>query len=160
MLDAFEAEKIKKYMHAKRNFLILSGAAGCGKTYIVAAMMEWAISEFNHFRVWKEYDLFKRIREGIDRNWEPTDTLSRLIDDDLIVLDDLGAQGHNDWREKILFEFIDIRYNSAKPTILTTNLDYQGFKTLYGMRITDRLFAKENTYIDLSDAQSFRAQGL
>lgn len=146
-------------MTAKKNFLLLSGASGCGKTHIVAAMMEWIITEFNHYRIWKEYELMKRIREGIDKGWEPTDTLSRLIDDDLIVVDDLGSQLHNEWREKMMFELLDIRYNSMKPTIFTTNLDYQGFKSVYGMRITDRLFAKENTYIDLSDAPSLRQQG-
>lgn len=146
-------------MEKGRNFLILTGSAGCGKTSLVASMMEWMLTTFNHFRVWKEMALMSRIREGIERGWEPTDTLSRLIDDDLIVVDDLGSQLHNEWREKMMFELIDMRYNSMKPTIFTTNLDYKGFKTIYGMRITDRLFAAENTIIDQSEAPSFREQG-
>lgn len=118
------------------------------------------IDEFNHYRVWKEYDLLKRLREGIDKGWEPTDTLQQLIDDDCIVIDDLAAQGYNEWREKMMYELLDIRYNTAKPTIFTTNLSREDFYGMYGPRIGSRLFAAENTYIDLGGAPDLRQQGL
>lgn len=104
--------------------------------------------------------MLKRLREGIEMGWEATDTLIRLIDDDVIIYDDLGSQGHNDWREKIMLEFLDIRYNSEKPTIFTTNLGQNDFEKIYGERIADRLFAEENLILDLSKAPSLRKQGL
>lgn len=152
--------KIVNYMRNKRNFLLLSGPAGCGKTYIVAAMMEWILGSFSHFRIWKEYDLLKRLREGIEKGWEPSDQLQYLTDDDLIVVDDLGSQGHNEWREKMMFELLDTRYNTGKPTIFTTNLSLEHFKKSYDPRVASRLFSKENTIIDFAGCEDLRQQGL
>ena len=118
------------------------------------------MQSFHHFRIWKEYDLLKRLRGSIDKGWEITETLTHLIDDDVIVIDDLGSQGHNDWREKMMFEMLDIRYNNSKPTIFTTNLSKAMFAKLYEPRIMSRLFATENTIIDLSGAPDLRQQGL
>lgn len=148
------------YLKKQMNFLILSGPAGCGKTYLVASLMGWIMKNFHHFRIWKEYDLVKRLREGIEKGWEPTETLKGLIDDDVIVIDDLGAQGYNEWREKMMYELLDMRYNTGKPTIFTTNLSKDDFYSMYGPRIGSRLFASENTYIDLSDEPDLRQQGL
>jgi DNA replication protein DnaC len=149
-----------EYMKTKRNFLILTGAPGCGKTHIVAAMMEWIMTEFNHFRVWKEYDLMMKVKQKIDCGWDATQTLLTLIDDDVVVIDDIASQGHNEWREKMMFELIDIRYNSTKPTIFTTNLSEKDFLRRYEPRIADRLFAQENTIIDLHNEPSLRKQGM
>ena len=146
-------------MKKKKNFLILSGGPGCGKTYLCAAMYGWIISNFRHFRVWREYDLLKRIKSGIEKGWDPTENLQYLIDDDLIILDDVGSQGHNEWREKMLFETIDIRYNAQKPTIITTNLRKQDFEQRYHPRIASRLFASENLLIEFEDGDDLRKSG-
>lgn len=143
-------------MKGKKYFLVLSGPAGCGKTFLVASMVEWMMTEFNNFRVWREYDLMVKIKESIDRGWEATRTLFSLIDDEVVVIDDLASQGHNEWREKTMLELLDYRFNNHLPTIFTTNLTKNDFYRIYGERIGSRLFAARNTVIDLSGSHDLR----
>lgn len=88
------------------------------------------------------------------------ESLKWLTDDELVILDDVGSTGLRDWREEILFEFIDSRYNSMQPTIITSNFSMKEFKSLYQGRIYDRLSASENTIIEIHDSPSLRGQGL
>lgn len=151
---------INSYMQTKEHFLVLTGVPGCGKTYIAAALVEWMLQNFATIRIWKEYDLYTKIKLGIDKGWDCSDTLSRLIDDDIVVVDDLGSQSRNDWRENILTEMIDVRYSKEKATIFTTNLSEKDFCDKYDPKIASRIFAHENTVIDLSSAKDLRREGM
>ena len=83
-----------------------------------------------------------------------------LIDDDFVLIDDVGSSGHNEWREEVLMEAVDFRYRSKKPTVFTSNLTVLETYRIYGNRIGSRLFAKENTHIDLSEMPDLRERGL
>lgn len=83
-----------------------------------------------------------------------------FADDDLVILDDFGSSGANEWRTEVLFEFVDYRYREKKKTIVTTNLSRNKIATDYSKRLASRLFASENVHIDLSEAPDLRAQGL
>jgi len=138
----------------------LTGPAEKGKTHIVAAMCEWMVENFNHYRIWKEFDLLKHIKHYMnEKGWDPIDTLRYAIDDDLIILDDIGVCHHNDWREEIFTALVDIRYSSMQPTIITTNLSKNDFYKIYEPRVGSRLFAAESTIIDTSDLPNFRELG-
>lgn len=147
-------------MKNPENFLVFCGNPGIGKTYLCAALTGWALFKFGtNFRKWTEYDLLRKVREGIDKNWEQIKCLKDLIDDSLIILDDVGSQSITDWRRDIFFDAIDFRYNSMLPTIITTNMYREDFKTRYHERVYSRVFATENTIIELHDGEDFRQQG-
>lgn len=88
------------------------------------------------------------------------ESLKWLIDDQLLILDDVGSTGVREWREEVLFDLIDSRYNSMLPTVITSNFTKADFKKLYHPRVCDRLFASENTIIEITDVQSLREQGM
>ena len=70
-----------------------------------------------------------------------------MIDDEFVIYDDLSSTGVTEWRKEIVFEMIDYRYSSMKPTIITTNLTPAEIKQTYHERVLSRMFAKENTII-------------
>jgi DNA replication protein DnaC len=141
----------------RENFLVYLGNAGLGKTHFSAAMIEPAIMYFNSFRYWKEADLHKRVRASMtEYKGDYLETLKFLIDDDLVILDDIGSDGVNEWRKEILFEAIDQRYNSLKPTIFISNFTRKEFKEIYHARLGSRLFAKENIIIEIHDGVDHR----
>jgi len=78
-------------------------------------------------------------------------TLGSLVDDEFVIYDDLGSTGLNDWRKEVLFEFLDQRYVSMKPTIVTSNLTREEIYQQIHPRVASRLFAKENTLIEVRD---------
>ena len=156
------SERISKWMSNPKGFLILTGPAGVGKTYFCAALLECVPNNVHSMRAYNERNLLKRVREQISnkKDGEYIEFLHLLIDDDLIFLDDIGSSGHTTWREEILMEAIDYRYSNEKPTIITSNLGRKEFYETYGQRIASRLFARENTVIDLGESPDLRSQGL
>lgn len=77
--------------------------------------------------------------------------LKFLVDSHLVIIDDLGSSGINDWRKEVIFELIDYRYESELPTVFTSNLTESEVLQQYGSRIHSRLFSTENTFIESND---------
>lgn len=149
-----------KFLEKKKNFLVFCGNPGIGKTYFCAAFVEWAIRKFSSFRYWHEDKLLQRVRQSIASG--TTDffkELEFLTDDDLLMIDDLGCNKPNEWREEIMFHLLDTRYNSGKATIFTSNLTREEFKDRYHHRIYSRLFAQENIIIEIHDGADLRMEG-
>lgn len=157
-----EAEKIKKWMKKGRNFLIYLGNPGIGKTYFCKAMIndQKEKSTFNSMRFWNEGDLFNRIRSSFGNGWDYLQNLQFFCDDELLIIDDLGSTGVNDWRAEVLFHLINFRYESTKPTVFTSNFTKNEIFEKFGKRIGSRIFAEQNTIIQLFDHVDLRTQGL
>jgi len=153
--------KLQQFLKSPKNFLVFCGNPGIGKTYFCAALIDWAIKNFNTFRVWKEALLFQKLRASIkDNQGDYLQILTGFIDDELIILDDVGSQGVNEWREEVIFDALDFRYNQMLPTIITSNFSKKDFQEIYHPRVSSRLFAAENTIIEMHDAPDLRLQGL
>lgn len=152
--------QISNFLKEPKNILIYCGNPGIGKTYFCAALTNWAFETFDNFRYWNESELLKRVRSSMsDFKGDYLECLKLLIDDQLIILDDVGSTGTNEWREEILFDLIDERYNSMRPTVITSNFSVQEFKNKFHERICSRLFAKENTIIEILDGEDQRSLG-
>ncbi len=144
-------------MNKKKNMLIYCGAAGLGKTHLCASMTEWALENFRTIRYWREEDLLSRLRQCINHSHgDYAAELITLIDDDLVILDDVGSFTDPDkdstknfeWKFEIFFRFLDYRYRTTLPTIITSNFSVQNFKDLYPERVGSRLFGSENIVIE------------
>lgn len=145
------------FMKNPKNILVFLGSPGCGKTYCCAAMIEWIFTNYRTFRKHRELDLLSKLRESMSSDTDYSKTLELLIDDEFIILDDVGS-GINpgkvsykdlEWRREILFNFLDNRYNSMQPTIITSNLNKEQFEEVYSERISSRLFSAENKIITM-----------
>lgn len=146
-------------MEKKKNMLIYCGNPGIGKTHLCASLVDFAMNNFNSFRYWKEADLLKKVRASMEEfKGDYLDTLKHLIDDDFVMIDDIGSSGVNDWRSEILFCAVDERYNSMKPTLITSNFSRRDFESKYHGRLASRLFDKDNTIIEILDGLDLRAE--
>lgn len=144
-------------MTKKKNFLVYCGNPGLGKTFLCAALMEWAVKCFDSRRYHREEELFDRITgDMIQKGYDPYANIKQLIDDQLVFLDDVGKGKWSETREKYLFSIIDIRYNSMLPTVITSNLSIRQFRETYEERLCSRLFDKDNIVIELMDGKDNR----
>lgn len=77
--------------------------------------------------------------------------LAYLCDHEFLVFDDIGSAGpgQTGWRQDVFLEIVNNRYDSQKPTIFSTNYNEQEIRDKLGARTHSRLFAKENTIIDM-----------
>lgn len=91
-----------------------------------------------------------------DERGDYLETLRWLIDDEFVMIDDIGSTGLTDWRKEIVFEAINMRYNSMKPTVLTSNFSIKEFKNFFHERVASRLFAKENYIVEILNGEDLR----
>lgn len=138
------------------NFLVYLGNPGCGKTFMCSAMTEWAMSTFQWFKYYNERELLSKIRKSMDGKGDYLEELDYLLDSHLVMLDDLGSSGVNEWRQEIWMEAIDLRYSSRKPTIITSNFTKAEINEKFHERISSRLFAHGNVVIELPNGEDFR----
>lgn len=147
-------------MENPKYFLVVTGPPGIGKTYFCAAMLEFLPQTIRSVRVWNEREMLKRLRNGIDEGkGDYLANLQYMVDDELVIIDDIGSSGRTDWREEILMELVDLRYRNGLATILTSNLSREDFFREYNTRIGSRIFAKKNTILDLKNMPDQRSLG-
>jgi DNA replication protein DnaC len=128
-----------------------------GKTYFCAALIPWIYDKIVDFRIWKDRDFLDRIRSSM--NFEKNsyvEEIKNCSDHDFLIYDDLGSNGFTEWRKEVFFNLIDIRHESQKPTVFTSNLTRKQILDGLGDRCLDRLFDKENLIIELHDSPSLR----
>lgn len=134
-----------------RGILVLAGPPGVGKTYFCSGAIEWFFSKVRDIYAWKESDFLEKIRRSMDLQGDYHQAIKYHVDHEFLIFDDLGStgSGKGEWRQEVLFEVINLRYESKAPTIFTTNFSRQECKERLGERSYSRLFAEENTVIEM-----------
>ena len=152
-------EKLVAAVHKARRFadafpavdrgLCLVGPPGIGKTHIAAAILRKVVVEKAVRGLFCDVrELLKTIRSTYNpvvRTAE-MDVLRPVMEAELLVLDDLGAEKPSEWVEETMNLIVNTRYNERRPTIFTTNYldtnddaDLDSLKARVGFRLHSRL---------------------
>lgn len=141
--------------------LVFLGAPGVGKTYFCSALFPMIHKMTNDYMYWNERDYLSKIRKNLDLSGgDYLSTVNYLMDHEFVIIDDIGSSGFNEWRTEVIFDTIDQRYESKKPTVFTSNLTRAQLAEGLGHRGASRLFAKENLIIEFHEAPDKRKDGL
>ncbi len=142
--------------------LILAGIPGCGKTYLCAALVAWMYGKVRDIYAMKEADFFEKIRSSMDLKGDYRGEIEYQIDHDFFIYDDLGSTGQGSatgWRQEVLFELINLRYESQLPTVITTNFTRRQVNEKIGQRSYSRIYASENCILEMFDYPDLRFPG-
>ncbi|MGA1867485.1 MAG: ATP-binding protein [bacterium] len=140
-------EFVKEYPMKKRGLLII-GSCGVGKTHLGVALIKTLIKEkgvpciFYDFR-----DLLNEIKASYKstRSVESS-ILKPVLEKDVLVLDELGAEKITEWTRDTLAFIINRRYNENLTTIFTSNwlddagADEETLQDRIGYRLRSRLY--------------------
>jgi DNA replication protein DnaC len=104
--------------------IFFEGPPGVGKTHLAVAVLKRVISTFGVRGLFYDTrDLLKVIRSTYNPAIRTTeiDILRPVMHDDLLVLDDLGAEKTSEWVEETMNLIVNARYNERRTTIFTSN---------------------------------------
>ncbi len=140
----------RSFADAPEGWLLLSGASGCGKTHIAAAIVNRLIERGEPVLFVVVPDLLDHLRSAYQPGAEIAydDLFERVRSAPVLVLDDLGTQAQTPWAQEKLFQLINHRFNTRLPTIVTTNLQPDQIDDRLRTRLTDagiaRVYALES----------------
>lgn len=100
------------YETAFKDGLYLWGTTGTGKTTIAAAIGIRALKSGRSVLFVNAYNIPQMLFDGKGEE---------ITRPDLLIIDDLGAEASGEWNNARMRSAINDRYNSKKPTIVTSN---------------------------------------
>ncbi len=146
--DYFTMERILNF--AKRyseNFspasesILMFGKTGLGKTHLSLAIAN-RVLEKGYSVI---YDSIINILRNIEREHfsreHSSEMLNLVMESELLILDDLGTEYETPFYNATVYNIINTRLNSGRPTIISTNLDYAGIRRRYDERVVSRITA-------------------
>lgn len=121
--------------------LLMYGATGLGKTHLSLAIAGKAVERGMGVIYTSAQNLFNRLeREKFGRSADEN-TEQTIIECDLLIIDDLGAEFSTPFTVSALYNIINSRELEGRPTIISTNLDPAAVNKAYGERIASRLMS-------------------
>lgn len=159
-LVVYDNERLKRAVRSAERFadafpvvekgLFLNGPPGIGKTHIAVAVLKHVIRRTGARGLFYDTrELLRLIRETYNPVTRAAEMgiLRPVVEAELLVLDDLGAEKTSEWVEETMNLIVNARYNDQRPTIFTSNYedlpdeegDPQSLKARVGFRIHSRL---------------------
>lgn len=141
-------ENILTYIHDEYlpNFsnistnLLFYGNPGSGKTYLSYCIAE-ALLNSGHLVVYKTSDeLIKNLRDIRFNNNKDLENL--LLNCDLLIIDDLGAEQLNEFSITELFTILNKKILTKSKMLISTNLTLANITKQYSERIASRLLGE------------------
>ena len=140
---------IENFDNPEQKNLLFIGNTGLGKTFLSSCIAKEMIKRDKTVLYQTAPVMLDTIIDyKFNKNSSTDDIVKRLLDVDLLIIDDLGTESMNTVKFTELFNIINTRLintnNKSLKTIISTNLDLPILNKNYGERITSRLVGNYN----------------
>ncbi|WP_454965138.1 ATP-binding protein [Filifactor alocis] len=122
--------------------LFLYGNVGSGKTYIACSIANAIITEYSYTVKMRNFaQILNDLQKGgfnLDRN----EYINSLTNSTLFILDDFGIERNTEYALEQIYNVINARYLKARPTIITTNLNFKDIETEQDDVMLNRIYSR------------------
>lgn len=123
--------------------LLFMGGVGLGKTHITMAIVQGVV-EKGFFPVYGSAENLFAAVENERFSARDRDNYETMLNCDLLVIDDLGAEMVTTFTKSVLYNLVNTRILKNLPTIINTNLSMGEIAEKYDARISSRLIGHYN----------------
>lgn len=102
--------------------LVLYGGCGTGKSFHASCIANAIIERGFSCLVTDIKQVVNLMESSFEKRMA---NLSRILEPDLLILEDLGAQRSTEYVMEHVYDVIDGRYKAGKPMVITTNFNYK-----------------------------------
>lgn len=143
----------RKFSSASGN-LFFNGGTGLGKTFLASCIAR-DVSEKGFSVVYDTavslFDSFESLKFGAGNQPEPAAAVSRFLNCDLLIVDDLGTEMTTQFTVSALYNIINTRLMKQNKTIITSNLSMSDIRRRYSPQIVSRLEGEYMTLVFFGD---------
>ncbi|MEE0858214.1 MAG: ATP-binding protein [Acutalibacteraceae bacterium] len=151
--EVSERERMGKYFEFCKNYadnfdessrnILMRGNTGLGKTHLSLAIARKVIENgFGVIYCSTPEILSKLEKERFGKKYSDEDSEDTLKKCDLLILDDLGSEFQTSYTKNIIYNIINFRLIHQKPTIISTNLEFDELENAYSKRLISRLMGE------------------
>ena len=116
--------------------LLFMGGTGLGKTHLSSALAKVVIDSGHDVLYTSALNMISDFEKA---KFKGEDDTHRYFAAELLIVDDLGAEGNGAYTESFVYNVIDTRICKGMPTVVSTNLTAHELSNRYGERIFSRL---------------------
>lgn len=103
--------------------LYLSGNFGCGKTYLLSAMLNELAKSGKRVAIIYYPEFLRSLKESFNDSDEYRQKFNMIKKTEYVLLDDIGADSVTEWsRDEVLGTILQYRMEEKLPTFFTSNL--------------------------------------
>ena len=123
--------------------ILMYGETGLGKTHLSLAIAGEAIGKGWRVLYNSAQNIFNMLQREYFGKSDPAEQFESLVlECDLLVIDDLGAEFSTSFTDASLYNIVNTRINTGLPTIISTNLSLKALEERYSHRISSRLIGE------------------
>lgn len=152
---------VERYAEQPDGWLVLHGTFGSGKTHLAYAIVGRALDAGRGVYYASLPELLDTLKAGFEdgarMGYEAR--MRVMLETDLLVLDDLGAQARTAWSDEKIFELTNYRYTRRLPLVVTTNLNLSDSACSLEPRVLSRLNDVRLSRVLLLPAGDYRRAG-
>ena len=119
--------------------MLFFGGTGLGKTHLSLAVASVIIQNGYSVLYDSAVNILRNIEKEHFSNEYTMETADIVMNADLLILDDLGKEYETKFYSSTIYDIINTRINKNKPTIISTNMDFEAIKRRYDESVVSRL---------------------
>lgn len=126
--------------HQNAPSVLMMGETGLGKTHLSLSIADVIMHKSFYALYSSSLDLFRTLQnEYFGKTEYDKNTMQIVLEADLVIIDDLGAEFDSQFNSSCLYNIINSRLNMNKPTIINTNMTPTEIERRYSSRVASRL---------------------